>query len=413
MKMLHGLQFKFVIITMLVLTLVLGGILGLVNISMLNMSNDKNESLLSNMLEHEGVYIAGLEHDISLFMSKQKTFDLGSVRNAFSVRYYDINNTIEIITPFPLHFTESELTTMLYTVKQRNKNSGNYDGIRYAIKKTDYGCLCAFVDGRIDDNTASNMMTASLFIFIISLLFAMGLSLIMSHWAVKPVKTAFEKQKQFVGDASHELKTPLAVIDTNLSVLEDEVGTNVWCTYIHEEVSKMDSLVKDLLFLAKYEEAKKLYEFKEFNISKAMLGVVLSFESLSFENGRILEYEIAEDLIYKGDEKRIKQLAVIFLDNAVKHSGETKFQKKPIVRLTLRQSGSKIELAVFNTGEGLNSDERKKIFERFYRSDSSRNRDAGCSGLGLAIASTIVKAHKSKITVNSKVGEWVEFSVFF
>ncbi|OJF76172.1 MAG: hypothetical protein BKP49_08465 [Treponema sp. CETP13] len=411
MKMLRGLQVKFVVITMLVLTLVLGGILGMVNISMLNMANDKNNSLLSNMLENEGVYKTVVGQESNLFMPKQKTFDLGAVRNAFAIRYYDVNNTIEIITKFPLHFTDAELTTLLYTVKQGSKTSGNYDGIRYALKKTDYGCLCAFVDGRIDDNTSSRMMRASVFIFIISLLFAMVFSLIMSHWAVIPVKKAFQKQKQFVGDASHELKTPLAVIDTNLSVLEDEVGTNVWCTYIHDEVARMDSLVKDLLFLAKYEDSKKLYEFKEFDISKAILGAVLPFESLAFEKGRILEYDIAENLIYKGDEKRIKQLAVIFLDNAVKHSEETELQKKPLVRLTLRQTGSKIELSVFNTGAGLASDERKKVFERFYRSDSSRNRETGCSGLGLAIASTIAKAHKSKITVNSKVGEWVEFSV--
>jgi len=173
----------------------------------------------------------------------------------------------------------------------------------------------------------------------------------------------------------------------------------------------MNSLVKDLLFLARYEDAKKTYEFKEFNISNAILGAVLPFESLAFEKKRKLEYDIADNLLYTGDEKRIKQLVIIFLDNAVKHSEETILEKIPVVRLTLRQSGSKIELSVFNTGAGLNSEERKKVFERFYRSDSSRNRETGGSGLGLAIASTIVQAHRSKISITSKVGEWVQFSV--
>lgn len=411
MEMIQRLQAKFVIVTMLVLVLVLGSILGSVNIWMRYVSKYKTESLIQNMLDNDGSFKAVVNSDGTFFLLRTNTFDMSSLRNAFSIRYSSFDNSISIITPYPLHFTNEELTSMVATIINGNNAQGNFEGIQYALKKTDYGFLGAFVDGRIDANNENRMATISIVIFIVALLFAMVLSLLMSRWAVKPVKTAFIKQKEFVGDASHELKTPLAVIDTNLSVLEEEVGTTVWSGYIHNEVARMSSLVKDLLFLAKYEDSKKTYEFKEFNISKAITGAVLPFESLAFEKGRILEYAIAENLMYVGDEKRLKQLAVIFLDNAVKHSDSTNLQKTPLVRLTLQQSGSKIELTVFNTGAGLDTAERKKVFERFYRSDSSRNRKTGGSGLGLAIASTIAQAHKSKITIDSKVGEWVEFTV--
>jgi signal transduction histidine kinase len=411
MKMIRRLQAKFVIITMLVLVLVLGAILGTVNIWMQKSSDMKTHMLLSDMLDHDGTYKAVVNPDGSFLLFREKTFDFGAVRNAFAIRYNNVDNSIDIITPYPLHFTNAEISLMIANLIKTNSINGNYDGIRYALKKTDYGFLGAFVDRRIDDNVENKMATISIFIFIIALLFAMALSLIMSHWAVKPVKTAFIKQKQFVGDASHELKTPLTVIETNLSVLEDEVGKSVWSGYIHSEIVRMTELVKDLLFLAKYEDNEKIYEFKKFNISKAITGALLPFESVVFEKGRKLEYEITDGLMFYGDEKRIKQLAIIFLDNAVKHSEPTDLQKIPLVNLSLRQNGSKIELSVFNTGAGLDAVERKKVFERFYRSDSSRNRVTGGSGLGLAIASTIAQAHKSKITIESKVGEWVRFSV--
>jgi len=411
MKMIRRLQAKFVIVTMLILVLVLGVILGTVNIWMEQSSIVKTKHLLSDMLAHDGTYKAVVNPDGSFLLFREKTFDFAAVRNAFAIRYQNADNSIEIITPYPLHFTNAEIALMVSNLIKTKSTNGNYEGIAYSLKKTEYGFLAAFVDQRIYENVQNKMLAISIFIFIIALLFAMILSLILSHWAVKPVKTAFIKQKQFVGDASHELKTPLTVIEANLSVLEDEVGKSVWSEHIQSEIVRMTDLVKDLLFLAKYEDNEKTYEFCKFNISKAITGTVLPFESLVFEKGRKLEYNISDNLVYYGDEKRIKQLAIIFLDNAVKHSEPTSLHPTPLIHLSLKQVNSKIELSVFNTGSGLDADERKKVFERFYRSDSSRNRITGGSGLGLAIASTIAHAHKSKITIESKVGEWVRFSV--
>ncbi len=191
-------------------------------------------------------------------------------------------------------------------------------------------------------------------------------------------------------------------------MVEAKVGTNKWFGYIKDEVQRMSTLVKDLLYLAKCDSNEILYEFKEFNLSRAMYSATLPFESVVYEKGLDLQINIEPDLMYVGDENHIKQVAIIFIDNAIKNTKE-----KGQIIFTLKNQGGKKHLSVYNTGEGLDQSELKKVFERFYRSDVSRTRDTGGSGLGLSIAATIAEAHKAKIGVTSEKGKWVEFYVSF
>lgn len=192
---------------------------------------------------------------------------------------------------------------------------------------------------------------------------------------VKPVEEAFEKQKQFISDASHELKTPLAVIEANADVLQDKVGENKWITYIQNETQSMNKLVNDLLILSKMENIKNV-NMQKFDLSKAVEMEIAVFESMIYEKEIKLETNIEEGIYFNGEKEDIKHVISIILDNAIKH---TKSEGKIIINTQKEKNDIKIE--VKNQGEPIPEDEQEKIFERFYRVDKSRNRNEKRYGL--------------------------------
>ena len=192
---------------------------------------------------------------------------------------------------------------------------------------------------------------------------------------VKPVEEAFEKQKQFISDASHELKTPLAVIEANADVLQDKVGENKWITYIQNETQSMNKLVNDLLTLSKMENIKNV-NMQKFDLSKAVEMEIAVFESMIYEKEIKLETNIEEGIYFNGEKEDIKHVISIILDNAIKH---TKSEGKIIINTQKEKNDIKIE--VKNQGEPIPEDEQEKIFERFYRVDKSRNRNEKRYGL--------------------------------
>ncbi len=192
---------------------------------------------------------------------------------------------------------------------------------------------------------------------------------------VKPVEEAFEKQKQFISDASHELKTPLAVIEANADVLQDKVGENKWITYIQNETQSMNKLVNDLLTLSKMENIKNV-NMQKFDLSKAVEMEIAVFESMIYEKEIKLETNIEEGIYFNGEKEDIKHVISIILDNAIKH---TKNEGKIIINTQKEKNDIKIE--VKNQGEPIPEDEQEKIFERFYRVDKSRNRNEKRYGL--------------------------------
>lgn len=217
---------------------------------------------------------------------------------------------------------------------------------------------------------------------------------------------AFEKQKHFISDASHELKTPLTIISANADVLSDEIGDNKWLNYIKSQTERMNVLVNDLLNLTRIENKTADFVCSEFNLSKAIESTALPFECQAFEMQKSLDIDIQEDLMFKGSEDHIKQMTAIFIDNALKYSND---QGK--IKITLKAQGDKRILSVFNTGSGIKEDEKEKIFERFYRSDDSRARSTGGYGLGLAIAKSIIDRYKFKISIEIAEGESICFTV--
>ena len=220
----------------------------------------------------------------------------------------------------------------------------------------------------------------------------------LSTTIVQPVENTFEKQKQFISDASHELKTPLAVIEANADVLQDKVGENKWITYIQNEIQSMNKLVNDLLVLARMEN-QTTSNNQKFNLSKEVEMSVSVFESMIYEKKIMLETKINEGIEFNGDKEDIKHIISILIDNAIKHTEEN----GKIIVNTLKEKNN-IKIEVKNQGAPIPEEERQKIFERFYRVDKARSRSEKRYGLGLSIAKGIVEKYNGTISVSCKDG---------
>ena len=243
------------------------------------------------------------------------------------------------------------------------------------------------------------MGLAAIFVLFIPVIF-------LSRWVTKPVQVAFDKQKQFIADASHELKTPLTIITTNAEVLQRELPDNKWLVYILEQTGRMKNLINSLLELARLDAYSDTGSYLTFDLSRAVKNAALSFESLAFEYGKSYSMEIEDGFSLHGNETHIKQLVTILLDNAFKYSDE-----HGTVRICLSAHGDKKMLLVSNTGKGISPEDQKHIFERFYRVDKARSRDTGGTGLGLAISKNIIVMHKGIINVYSEPGKGTTFTV--
>ena len=213
----------------------------------------------------------------------------------------------------------------------------------------------------------------------------------------KPAKEAFDKQKDFIADASHELKTPLAVIMASSDELKNDKKNEKYIENIKYESERMNTLIKSLLDLSKLEKGISISNYKEENISKIIEKVALTFEAIAYEKNVKIETNIEENITFKCSKEEIERLISIILDNAIKHS-----YKDTSIKLNLNKDKNNINIEIINKGDPIKVGDEEKIFERFYRADKSRNRDSNRYGLGLAIAKNIATNHNGVIKAYSK-----------
>jgi len=313
--------------------------------------------------------------------------------------------------------TEDDYAQALAQAVADGKDSGGFtlSNSRWTFQKmqTEDGTMYVFIDTTSREEILTTLIYAFLAVGLAMLVVLFFFSRFFANRSIEPVREAFEKQKQFIGDASHELKTPLAVINTNADVLlanRDETirSQEKWLRYIKSETERMAKLTGDLLYLTEMDDSRSNMVQARFDLSDAVENVMLTMEAVVFEKDLTLDYEIEPALGIAGSREQIVQVTMILLDNAIKYANA-----QGRIDVSLKQEHGEIALSVSNTGEGIPAEHLPRVFDRFYRTDQSRTRSQGGHGLGLAIARSIVEQNKGRISAKSTVGEKTTFTVQF
>ncbi len=292
-------------------------------------------------------------------------------------------------------------------IKKRIRIMGENDQ-QITVAENSYQIL--FLDVTEYDKTLLQLLTTLLAVGFIMLFVIFIISLYFANRAIKPIAEAWEKQKQFIADASHELKTPLSIINANYDALlanqEETVKSQVkWLDYIRIGADRMTKLVNDLLTLAKVEDVNLETQKMPFNMSHVINDVILSMEAGMMEKNIQLSRSIEPDIIVKSDLEKIKQVVMILFDNAVKYTNEN-----GQIDITLIKSKRQAIYSIKNSGKGIAKQDLPKVFDRFYRADPSRTHESGSFGLGLSIAKTIIDKLGGEIRVTSVENKSTTFS---
>ena len=415
--MVRKLQKKFILIVALVLFLVLGGLVGTVNGINYWQTKQETDVLLNMLLDNDGTFPENSpdtqgkqEHlpedrapggDQLQFPEKRQSIWNNfrfSAETPFETRYFSASTTDggKTWTTDVSHIasaTEREAEAYAAKAAEKGKTEGKTGIFRYRMRQTKEKLLIVFVDCSRDTQNVESIAGISCSVAAGCYLLVLILVIFCSRKAIRPVIESMEKQKQFITDAGHELKTPIAIISANTEVIEMCEGESEWTESIHHQIERLNSLVTQLLTIAKMEEGGGELELKTWNASETIVDAVTSFEAPAVTKQIALQSDIAEEVQIEGDAARIHQLVSILVDNAVKYTPEG-----GKIHIFWRKNGKKAEFSVQNTCDTLPEGDLNRLFDRFYRADASRARESGGYGIGLSVAAAIVKAHKGKIT---------------
>lgn len=391
--MIRKLRLKFVALSMgllLALLLVLLTIINLVNYSAIILDLDTTLSLLS---DNRGALPT---MDDSLPPSAREM--------SYESRYFTVHldgSGQVISTNLTRIATVDSETAVSYAqqVLEKGTSSGFLHGFRYSVSPDRGGALIVFLHCERKLADFRSFLWISIWSTLAGYLIVFALILLLSHRIVKPFADNYEKQKLFITDAGHELKTPLTIISADTEVLEMEIGENEWLQDIQSQTRRLTVMTNALIYLSRMEEAQNQAQAIDFPLSDVVAETAQSFQSLAIARGKDFQTDIQPMLSFRGDDRALRQLTSILLDNAVKYSVEP-----GRIRLSLHRAGNAVRLSVQNSAEPMDAEELKHLFDRFYRTDRSRSSATGGHGIGLSIAKAIVTAHKGTIKATAPDG---------
>ncbi len=406
--MFKKLRWKFVLIIMVLLAAVLGTALGVQTASAARQYREETDRVLRWVLEQGGAALDPPRPSVQGFAREEERYSAipafyammdGAGRSVLALTY-----NADVDEDTVARAVEGALAAGVQSGELRELN------LRFLIQRRGLWLELAFADLSWEQGAVRQQALTATLVLGAALAGFFVVSLFLSRWLVRPVEESWKRQRQFVADASHELKTPLTVLLADVDILLSHSGDTIreqrqWVEHIQDEGLRMKGLVQDLLFLARGDAAGPERPQGRADLSGICEGCVMSFEPVAFEAGLTLDSAIASGVSVTGSEEELRRLCAILLDNACKYGEDG---GRAAVTLT---AGDKAVLTVHNTGEPIPPEAQAHLFERFYRADAARNREQGGCGLGLAIAVSIVERHRGKITVRSGPGEGTTFIV--
>ena len=325
-----------------------------------------------------------------------------SIETPFETRYFSVTykegKDPEVETGRIAAVNQTEALNYAEQVLQKGKQRGFAGDYRYLSTASDGSTMILFLDRGRNLSTFFRFLMTSYGASLGGLLVVFALISFFSGRIIRPFVENYEKQRRFITDAGHELKTPLAIIEADTDVLEMDLGEdNEWLQDIKRQTQRLADLTRNLISLARMEEGGNHFTMIDFPVSEVVAEAADSYRGPALSQGKTFTLKVEPMLTLHGDESAVRQLTGILLDNALKYSGE-----QGSITLSLSRQGKNLHLLVSNTAEHISRESTRHLFERFYRADSSRNSGSGGYGIGLSIAQAIVSAHKGKITASTE-----------
>lgn len=399
--MIGSLRRKFISISMISIFIVFSCIFISLMVFTKIQTNRSVDMLVDTISSNDGVF-PKFDPSKQRMLVQMPYSDVITEETQFSTRFFSVwldeqkqivNTNMDSVSTI----TEQDVEDYTDKVLKRGKERGWIGDYRYRIMDTEDGTTVVFVNGNTYNNTSNRLLFTALLVLLGSASLILILTVVVSKRAVRPVAESYEKQRQFITDANHELKTPLTLILSNLDIVESELGKNEWLDDIRSEGERMGLLINQLVTLSRMDESTDSVMREEFNLSSAVADTVSEFESLAEERGHTLTSSINPSVYYYGDESLIRRLTAILLDNAIKYC-----DAGGNIQLSLTCRRHPV-LTVENTYQDVDKLELNRLFDRFYRADKART-FSGSFGIGLSIAQSIVKSHKGNIAAYRKSG---------
>lgn len=414
--MLKKLQRQFMRIATMALCTIVFVQLFAVNLMNVYQTDAQAKNILYLISENGGIFPNSIEEDINYLTSLLNPFQKVhiTIETPYSTRYFVVKLKENIVTDISTQNIAAVNDKMAFEyASQIYKNEPGFGFLEnyryyYAESPETKDAIIVFIDYQDDLKSTFKLFSISLLSGVLCILLLIFPIWLLSKKAMRPVEKSIEKQRQFITDAGHELKTPIAIISADADVLEMCEGENEWVSSIKNQTIRLDGLVKELVTLSKLEEEHEMPKAQLFNLSLAVTETVSSFETLAKANNINFEYDIAKNVMLNGNENEVRQLISILSDNAVKYTTEN-----GTVKISLFKSGKTVNLHMYNDCENIQKEKLDKLFDRFYRADSSRSRETGGYGIGLSIAQVIVERNKGKIKAESTRPNSVTFKITF
>ncbi len=420
--MIKRLQRRFVIIAVCAVAAVLLVILGSICISNYLEIISEADSTLSMLAENNGNYPkfdnngdkkdnkdggGGGNPGFISGKPRQEMSPEAPFETRFFVVYLDKNNEISSVNTGSIAaVATSQAINYANEAVESGKDKGFIGVYRYSVSTTDSGAMVIFLDCSRGLNLFYKFFETSLAVSLVGIFGVFIIVLLLSKRAIKPIADSYEKQKHFITDASHELKTPLTVINASTEVLEMTQGESEWTQSIRNQVARLVELTNSLVSLARMDEHDSKLIMTDFSLSDAVSESLEPFAVLAVQKGKTFETNIQKNITFKGNEEEIRKLVGVLCDNAIKYSGE-----KGEISCTLKASSKGPMFIVRNNADGIEKGNHDEMFERFYRGDASHSSEIGGFGIGLSIARAIVNTHKGKITARSEDGKSLTISI--
>lgn len=408
--MIKELKRKFVLISISAVALVLILIIGSINFVNYRDIVVKAEYILEVLANGGGKFPDVPEEDkngdettsvseTAKVLETEENIEMQYERRFFTVTF--ISDTELVINLDNIAAVDTETAVRYaFELNSKGRNKGFKGYYRYmktsVITENGEKNMYIFLDCNRELLTFYNFLFTSITVSVIGLLLVLMLLIVFSKFAIKPIAESYEKQKRFVTDASHELKTPLTIISANADVLEIEQGGSEWIDSIRNQVMRLKDFTEKLVLLAKMDEEGAPLNKQAFSLSDVVKNSVENFRASIDVGHKTLACDIDSDINYYGDQEMIKILADVLIDNAVKYSNDS-----GTIHISLKADYNNCIFTVYNTAEYIDVDKLDMIFERFYRLDESRNSGMGGHGIGMSAAKAIVTAHGGTITADS------------